>query len=325
MYTALHCLKRPLFLSVLLGLGLYAGAMIAGDMNAVTEGAIQLGLAGWSLVLGLSLFNYALRFLRWHRYLARLGEQMPFGLHLVYYLAGFAFTTTPGKAGEAVRCLYLKRHAVDYSHSLSALFVERLVDVVAMALLALSAVWTYQNARLPVIVAAALALGLLPLVRHPGLQGALGRFAEKVQPGRPTTAIRHIGSLLRASAELLKARALYGGLTIGLIAWGAEGVGFWVILSYLDAPIPLLLAVGIYAVGILAGALSFIPGGLGSTEAVMVVLLGLAGIDTSTALAATLICRIATLWFAVGIGLAAMAALEIGGRRISRINADTGT
>jgi len=68
--------------------------------------------------------------------------------------------------------------------------------------------------------------------------------------------------------------------------------------------------VGIYSVSVLAGALSFIPGGLGSTEAVMVLLLTLVGVNTPAAIAATLICRLATLWFAVIIGGAVLAALE---------------
>ncbi len=71
------------------------------------------------------------------------------------------------------------------------------------------------------------------------------------------------------------------------------------------------LAIGIYSVSVLAGAVSFIPGGLGSTEAVMVLLLTLVGADASTAVAATLICRFATLWFAVIIGAAALAVIEV--------------
>ena len=60
--------------------------------------------------------------------------------HLDVYkrqLAGFTLTVTPGKAGEAVRSLYLHQYGVSYAQSLAALFVERLLDVLAMSLLAL--------------------------------------------------------------------------------------------------------------------------------------------------------------------------------------------
>ena len=71
-------------------------------------------------------------------------------------------------------------------------------------------------------------------------------------------------------------------------------------------------AIGVYAAGILIGALSFIPGGLGSTEAAMVVMLSVLGLDLSTALAATIVCRVATLWFAVALGFSAFASIEVG-------------
>jgi uncharacterized protein (TIRG00374 family) len=117
--------------------------------------------------------------------------------------------------------------------------------------------------------------------------------------------------LLRSASTLLKSGPLYAGLVLGLIAWGAEGIAFHVILEALYINTSLLLAVGIYSISVLAGALSFIPGGLGSTEAVMVLLLTLVGADTPTAVAATLICRLTTLWFAVVIGGIVMVVLEL--------------
>lgn len=306
-------LVRPLLLSLVAGLGLYWAGMMAADAQAVSGAAGRLAPSGWLAVLGLSLANYLIRFGRWHWYLGRLGDRVPAGLHLAYYVGGLAFATTPGKAGEAIRSLYLQRHGVPFSHSLSALFVERLADMAAIGLLALWAAWAFAGARWPVAVAGSAVLAALALVRSPRTAQLLDRWRARVVWPRGAALLGHGATLLRASARLLGARLLYGGLGLGLLAWGAEGLGFWLILDYLDAGTPLALAVGIYGAGILVGALSFIPGGLGSTEATMVLLLGLAGVETSAAVAATLICRIATLWFAVAIGLAAVAGLEAGG------------
>ena len=57
-----------------------------------------------------------------------------------------------------------------------------------------------------------------------------------------------------------------------------------------------------------AGALSFLPGGLGVTEAGMLALLVRfgSGIGRGTAAAATFVTRVATLWFAVALGLPAL-------------------
>jgi uncharacterized protein (TIRG00374 family) len=56
----------------------------------------------------------------------------------------------------------------------------------------------------------------------------------------------------------------------------------------------------------LAGALSFMPGGLGGAEVVMAGLLIVAGMAESQAIAATVIIRLSTLWFAVALGAIAL-------------------
>ncbi len=124
--------------------------------------------------------------------------------------------------------------------------------------------------------------------------------------------MRHLAGLLQASARLLVPRRLYAGLAVGILAWAAEGFALYLIVGGMGAPLPVAAATGIYAVSILAGTLSFLPGGLGGTEAVMGLMLVLAGANPSTAIAATLLCRFTTLWFAVLIGLLAMLGLGVG-------------
>jgi glycosyltransferase 2 family protein len=301
--------------SVVLALALYAGAFLAADLAQVRSAAGRLGWDGWLLVLALSLVNYGLRFLRWHGYLGLLGERVPLGRHLLCYLTGFAFTTTPGKAGEAVRSLYLRGYGVSYPHSLAALFAERVLDVAAVVLLALGVVVLFAEFRWLVAVLGLAVLLLLPLVHSSWLVGWLeGRDPAR---GRLAALLGHLGALLRASSRLLAWRPLYGGLALGVIAWGAEGYAFYLILDRLGMEVSPWLAVGVYGAGILAGAISFIPGGLGTTEAAMILLLGLLGADAATAVAATLICRVTTLWFAVGLGLLALGVAPLDARGVS--------
>lgn len=301
----------PFLWSVLAGMALYGALVIAGDLHTVWSAVIKLGLVGWLGILALSLINYGVRFGRWQRYLARLGYRVPPGPSLAYYIGAFAFTTTPGKAGEAVRSLYLKRHGVSYVHSLAALFAERFIDVVAMVLLASAAAIAFPEARWPVVALTGILLVVLPLVHSDSVHRFLDRQRGRLRSQRFQAVGAHLLNLLRSASALLRSGPLYAGLALGLIAWGAEGVAFHIILLSLDVHVSVALAIGIYAIAILAGALSFIPGGLGSTEAVMGLLLVLAGADTATAIAATLICRLATLWFAVAIGLVVVVGLEI--------------
>jgi len=303
-------LIRPLRWSILAAVVIYGSSVAIGDLNAVRESVARLSIASWGIILGLSLINYSLRFVRWEIYLGRLNSRIPAYQSLAYYLGGFAFTTTPGKAGEVIRSLYLKRHEVPYVHSLAAFFAERLVDLVAMALLALMAALTFPSYRWPLLVIAVLVIALLPLIHAELFHNFLGRQLSRLRSEK----LRSIGirllDLLRSASSLLRSGPLYAGIVLALIAWGSEGVAFHVILEALAVNTSLGLAVGIYSVSVLAGALSFIPGGLGSTEAIMILLLKLVGADTPTAITATLICRLTTLWFAVIIGGIAFTALE---------------
>jgi uncharacterized protein (TIRG00374 family) len=307
---------RPLAIAATLAMVLYLLAVFAGDARQVGKTLAAVTWPQLALILGLSLLNYALRFLRWQSYVAALGHAVPWRRHIAYYLAGFAFTVTPGKAGEAVRSLYLKPHGMSYAESLAAFFVERLLDVLAIAVLAVGGAWLFPDYRAFVLLSC-LGIGAFTwCIVRPGLPDRLQGWAGRTHgAGKLARTLRHLASLLQASARLLAPGKLYTGLAVGVLAWAAEGFALYLILRDMDAPLPVTAAMGIYAVSVLAGALSFLPGGLGSTEAVMGLLLALAGVGSNTAIAATLLCRFTTLWFAVLIGLLAM--LGLGARKAS--------
>lgn len=304
-------LIRPLIWSIFAAVAIYSGSMILSDLSTVGASVTKLGAQGWALILSLSLLNYGLRFVRWEIYLRRLDSRIPGHLSLAYYIGGFAFTTTPAKAGEAVRSLYLKRHGVGYVQSLAAFFTERLVDLIAMVLLALMAALVFPAYRWPVLVITVVVIALLSLVHARPFDTLPERLLNRLPAGKLQSIGLRLMGLMRSASSLLKSGPLCIGIILAIIAWGAEGVAFHYILKALGVDISLQLAIGIYSVSILAGALSFIPGGIGSTEAVMVVLLTQVGTNTAVAVAATLICRIATLWFAVVIGLIVLAGLSI--------------
>lgn len=305
-------LIRNLIIVVTASAAFYGFWVIYAGPADVWDSIVQVGWSGWAIILGLSLFNYALRFIRWQGYLSSLGYKIPAWRHFKFYLAGFAFTATPGKVGEAVRSLYLNKYGVRYTDSLAAFFVERLVDVVAMVLLALLAAYAFEQYRWLVICVSVFLILLLPLIRSSRFHELLESLCSKSDSERVRKMSQHLLGLLDSSGKLLRAKNLYGGLFLGVIAWAAEGLALYVVVLWLGVDIPVALAVGIYGIAILAGALSFVPGGLGGTEVIMGALLILSGVAEPVAVSAVLICRIATLWFAVAIGLLCALEIEIG-------------
>ena len=288
----------------------YLGLAILADATVFLAGLQRLGPGQWLALLGLSLLNYGLRFLRWHFYLRALEARVPLGRHLTIYLAGFAFTVSPGKAGEAVRSIYLRGVGVPWSRGLAALAVERVLDLAVMVILAALTLQAFADYAGSAVVAVLLVAGLLFLVTRPDVgRWLLGRLPAT---GRWATVGRGTTALLDDSRVLLAPGRLLGGLLLGLLAWGAEAWGFYWLLEWLDVGLDPLLAMGIYAASMVAGALPFLPGGLGGAEAAMVALLLASGAVLGTAVLATVICRAVTLWFAVVLGIGAVLLL---GRR----------
>jgi uncharacterized protein (TIRG00374 family) len=173
--------RRTLVLTAALGVLAYMAIALATDVAALTAALRKLGWLGVGLVLQLSLLNYGLRFLRWSLYVAQLGHRLSGLRHLLIYLAGFAFTVSPAKAGEAVRSIYLREQGVSYPESIAALFVERLLDLFAVALLACLIVFDQRDFWPLLAVALLSTIGLLVAVGQPALPGWLDRFAARRQ------------------------------------------------------------------------------------------------------------------------------------------------
>ena len=78
-------------------------------------------------------------------------------------------------------------------------------------------------------------------------------------------------------------------------------------LGVAGTPLLLLQATFIFAASTLLGLVSLLPGGLGASEASSAALLVLlVGLTNGPASVATLIIRFCTLWFGVGLGVAAL-------------------
>lgn len=303
--------RRLLLLLAVAGMGLYVAFGLAVSAEPLRAALTALGWPGVLAVLGLSAFNYLLRYLRWAGYLRLLGYHPPAVQHALYYFGGFAFTVSPGKAGEAVRALYLKPHGVPWSASLAALFSERLMDVLTMVLLALLLVTQVADAAPVVATLGFIFLGVTVLAGRPLWPQLLRRLALRRGPGA-ARALGGLAATLESSARLLQPQRVALGLLIGLLAWGAEGYGLYLLARGLNVSVDAWTATGIYALSVLAGAASFfMPGGLGGMEAAMTALFTAQGASVTAAFAITVLCRVATLWFAVVLGILALLWLEL--------------
>ena len=300
-----------LLVVVTLGAGLFADL---GKLRLVAS-----DYPGWRIPVALALVlgNYVLRTVRFKYYLRAMGIVTGWGETFLVFVAGFLFTVTPGKMGEVVKGYLLKqRCGASVADVASSVVAERFTDVVGLLLVAAIGVAQHgAHAGLFVGVVGLCAIFLVAVLHPravPWSVRALGARARHPRLAKVWSAVLQVHGVLR---QLCAPRPLAVGVMLAASAWLLEALAFRMLLDGVHAGGGLGPAVVIYAMATLFGAVSMLPGGVGSTEAVMVALclrpgLGL-GVDLSQATLATLLIRFCTLWFGVVLGAAAWAALRV--------------
>jgi glycosyltransferase 2 family protein len=272
-------------------------------------------LHAWDLVLlagVLSLVNYAVRIIRWRAYLTRLGAKLPFRFAALTFTAGFAYTLSPGKVGELVRARYYVPLGIPLSKTAAAFFVERFLDMLALVVMAALLFTAFSHYEAMIIGGTVAAVGtLVALMVVPWSTASEALASTSRLPPVIRLPLAKVATTLAATRVLLRPGILSLGFSLALLAWMMEAVGFYLLSSmFPPAHLEAATAVGIYAFAVLIGGLSFLPGGLGSTEAVMTALVAARGYSLSQALLVTLACRLVTLWLAVVLGWGAVFALR---------------
>jgi glycosyltransferase 2 family protein len=270
-----------------------AGLALYSDFGLLDE----LGSFRWELfplALALTALNYLIRFGRWELYLRQVGIEVPTGRSFAVFVAGLTMTITPGKAGEVLKCGLLRRSFdVPVRRSAPVVLAERVTDATGVVVLAVIA--GASTNRWPLIVLALAGVAAIVFVVHSPL---LERFAA-------------LGEAPVAARQLLGAWLLVAMTALSAVSWFFECLAAYVCVRGLALDLSLADTVVVFSVGSLAGALSFLPGGLGVAEASMTGLIRALGDTTKVAAAAaTVLIRLATLWFAVALGLVGLAVEE---------------
>jgi uncharacterized protein (TIRG00374 family) len=281
----------------------FAGLSLWVGVGGVVEHLKDLTPGIVIILLSLSLLNYLLRAARWEVFTRALRLDVPWSRNLLYYFAGFSMTTTPGKAGEALRLWLIERcHGYGYQRSAPMFVADRLNDMIAVLLLGLIGVGAFSRyADATLASGVALFVVVIAFFRPQVLLGLIGMLYKIAGRRRPRlfSALRQT---VRGTASLFVFRVFGAGLVMALIGWFAEAFSLYLLLGQFGAVVTLQQVIFIFTFAMSAGTLAMLPGGLGGTEAVMIGLLKAIGVEFETAVAATAIIRLTTLWYAVVLG-----------------------
>jgi len=314
-------LRNRVIIGILLGVVVVAGLAIYADFN---EMVAVLRDFEWALlvpILLFTLFNYALRFFKWDVYLRLIGATgVPKMDSLLIFLSGLAMAMTPGKVGEVLKSYLLKQvRGTPISVSAPIVMAERLTDGIAMLVLATVGLIMFNYGTPLLITIAAVVVVFLLIFQNRKVMGKLLNLGERLP--FVSRGIHHFHAFYESSYELFRLPNLTFGVGIGVVSWSGEVIALLLVLLGLHIPFSwtlLVISAFVLSASTLIGSVTLLPGGLGTTDAsitgMLIFLVPLSGtgvaISHSTAVAATLIIRFATLWFGVGIGLVALMLMQ---------------
>ncbi|NTU74582.1 MAG: flippase-like domain-containing protein [Anaerolineaceae bacterium] len=309
--TSSRILVKRLIPGLLLGFFVFLGLAILGDLRHVSESILAFDWRIYPLALLFTLFNYTLRFLKWHYYLKLIGaSNISWKLSLRMFVAGFPLAVTPGKVGEVLKGVWLNRlSGIPVGKGISVVVAERISDGMAVLLLSLVGVIAYPKYWPAFLLVFVLLVGMIVLSQiRPAAMFILDQL-EKIKLLKKI--IVGTREFYEGSYSLFKPVPTLIAVSLGTISWLGEGIGFYLILTGLGLQPGLHLAsmaVFILAFSTIVGAVTALPGGLGAAEVSIAGMLTVLMVASpSEASAATLLIRLATLWFGVILGLIAWA------------------
>lgn len=276
------------------------------------------------VILSLSFLNYIFRFFKWHYYVNILNIKLTYKTSFLIFLSAFTMSVTPGKMGEVLKSYLLKEeNGTPISKSAPIVLAERLTDFISIILLCLIGSIVFNYGQILILIIGLFFIFTVAILSIRNVSLKIIGFFEKISFLR-----KHIEKIQEAYNSvyvMMSLKHLTVATLISVVSWFFECIGFYLVINIFSESsglqINLLSATFIYAFSTLIGAIAMLPGGVGLTEASLTGLLVLSKISVDISVASTIIIRLATLWFAVFVGIIAIFIYQkMTDRKIENIN-----
>lgn len=199
----------------------------------------------------------------------------------------------PGRLSEILKATYLREHAgVSLSTGISAIFLERVADLLLLGTLALvAAVGLLSRHGTPAVWMALTALVVIGGL--PWLAPHASRLVVRIPSSRLRT---FFSRFIEHSVERLTHRAFLGVIGLSTLIWFMSLAGIATLLDLAGSiPVGISGALVVLAASIIGGAIPALPGGFGTYEAAVVFALRGYGYGLDEALALALTMHLAQL------------------------------
>ncbi len=292
--------SSKVWLIVLFAVVVYLLMGIYADLGKLSQAMKNFRWTFLFLLFALTTTNYLFRFLKWDFFLKRAGVYLNLKDNLFVFFSGLSMIITPGKIGEIWKGWLIKDiNGEELSKTVPVVIVERITDVLGLAILSLLGVFYYKQGIYLILLLLLLFSLFFAAIKSKTISN---RIISKLETKMVKYA-ENVKTLHNAFEATMEPKGLIGMSLLSAFAWFFECLGMYIVILGFKESINITLATFIFSFASLAGAVSMIPGGLGVVEATISGLLQFFGFMPALSVGIAIIIRFGTLWYGAIMGL----------------------
>ena len=295
-------LDNRLILIFIAAIGIYAIFLFLSDFSIISEKISNFKINYLPLILLLVSVSWIPIIIKWHFLLKNCELDVPLTKSIAVFFAGIAFEITPGQIGTLMKSQILKTSCnIPRTKTVPIVVVEKMYDLIGAILASIIGIVILgMDFYLIIIAILFLAVIFFFMYYRPASEIFFKRITKTKFFSKHVDNISEFHAIIQKSTRVKVATIC---ILLSVTYWFIISIAVYYVLMAFDVNVlDYLTILAIYTTSILLGAISFIPGGIGVTEGSISGLFTLNGIDISTALILSVMIRVFTLWYSVGVG-----------------------
>ncbi len=291
---------------ILAVMGIYIGIILYSDLEEFYKNFLEIHYEYLPVILLLVFFSLVAKSFRQLILLRKIGIDISVKANFTIFFSGLSMQATPGGLGTMIKSQFIKKN---YGHSLlktmPVVLVERFHDLLSMITIIAILSFFYQLIEIQLILAI-----LIPIL----IFSYLAVRREKILVFFVNRLLK-IKFLSKSIQNLFESKETLQALStkkILLSCWGIslfgltlEAISIYFSFLAFNLDFGIIETTLITFASFVIGAASFIPGGIGLTEASLIGLLVLSKVELATASSLAIFIRLTTIWYATSMGFIA--------------------
>ena len=295
-------LDNRLILVLVAVIGIYAVFLFVSDYNIISEKISNFKINYLPLILFFVSVSWIPLIIKWHLLLKNCEIDIPLKKSILVFFSGVAFEITPGQVGSLIKAQILKTSSnIPRTKTVPIIAVEKVYDLISAILASIIGIIILGiEPYLIVIAILVLSVIFFFIYYRPASEIFFERITKTKFFSKYIDNLSEFHAIFQKSTNVKIATIC---ILLGITYWFIiSTAAYYILLAFDINVLDYLTVLAIYTTSILLGAISFIPAGIGITEGTITGLLTLNGIDVSTALILSVMIRVLTLWYSVGVG-----------------------